>query len=181
MTLSRREFHKSSIGLLALAAGGSLTLTGCNSLESYLQLALDGVESLITLLGLPTTNPLVADVLAAFAAAIAGAQKYGDDNVAGDSVLVSLLDAVDAALQTFLSQATIPSALITLVLQAVELIISTIRGWVGKTPVTQLTAKMGASVSVTPVKRNKRTFVKAWNEVVTVNSHPELKLKGWLL
>jgi len=181
MNPSRRDFAKlSSIGLLALAAGGSLTLTGCNPLSSYLSLALGGVDSLFTLLGLSNTNPLVADINAAFAAAIAGANKYGSDNVAGDSALVSLLDAVDTALQTFLSQATIPSALVTLVLQAVELIISTIRGWVGKTPVTQLTAKMGASVSVTPVKRTKHQFRTRWNEVVTVNNHPELKLKGWL-
>ena len=180
MTLSRREFHKSSIGLLALAAGGSLTLTGCNPLSSYLELALGGVDSLFLLLNIPTTNPLRKDVDAAFGAAIEGANKYGSDNVAGDSALVSLLDGIDTALQTFLAQADIPSTLVTLILSAVEIIISTIEGWIGK-PASQLKAKMGVTATSMPQKRSKRQFAEAWNAVVKINGHPELVLKGGLL
>ena len=177
--MNRREFGKASLGgaaLLGLASFGGLAMTGCNSLADYLQVAVDGVDSLFTLLGLPTTNPLVKDVNAAFGAAIAGANKYGSDNVAGDPVLVSLLDAVDTALQTFLAQANIPSGLVTLILSAIEIVIGTIEGWIAKPPST-LKVKSGKPLTVVVKKRTASQFRSAWDSVVTLNNHPELRLK----
>ena len=176
MTISRRDFTKViSAGSLLLSVGG---LTGCisgNALSVYLQTAKDAVDSLFTLLRLSDTNPLVSDVNAAFAAAIVGANKYGSDNVAGDPVLVSLLDAVDTALQTFLAQADIPSGEVTLILVAIELVISTIEGWISKSS-SALKTKLGVTATSAPLKRSKKQFINDWNTIVKANGRPGLQL-----
>jgi hypothetical protein len=188
MIQTRRSFVKSSgMLLLATTAGGSIELTGCDSLGNYLSVGLAAFSSLVALLAkdgvLTASNPLVMDVNAAFAAAMAADQTYQKDKAAGTSALVAALDAVNAALQAFTSQAVIPSTLITLVLDAVEIIISTIAGWAGTLVPTitvkgTLTAKSGQTKAVVAKKRSKHTFISDWNATVTRDGSPQLTLKN---
>jgi hypothetical protein len=179
---SRRAFAKSA-GFLALAASSGLTMVGCDPLGSYLQAGLAAFSSLIALLEkngvLSATNPLVAAVLAAFSAAMAADNAYQKDKAAGSSTISADLDAINAALQNFVANAPIPSGLVTVVLDAIEVILSTIAGWVGTLSPTvtikgTLTAKSGATVQVVAKKRSKHAFISDWNSTVTKNGHPEL-------
>ncbi|MGC1581321.1 MAG: hypothetical protein WA766_07550 [Candidatus Acidiferrales bacterium] len=188
MKLTRREFSKTvPLGLILVSTGGMIELEGCAGLSVYLGLALTGFTSLVNLLvskGLiSASNAIVVDVYAAFAAAQAADNTYNSDKTAGASALVSALSAVNQALQTFLAQADIPvlSGLVSLVLDAVQVIISTIAGYLGGLPnpapsPSTLKAKVGQSVAVVPKKRSPRVFRDDWNKVVT--GYPTLKLNG---
>jgi hypothetical protein len=179
--ISRRDFSKAiRLGLLALAAGGSLTLTGCSPLVDYLTEASTGVDSIFTLLGIASSNPIRKDVDAAFGSAIAAANEYEADRTVGTGKLVSALDALNTALKNFLAQADIPSPLVAVILSAVSIVISTIEGWLnslGKSAMVsfQLNTKAGQPVTIAPKKRNAREFKRDWDAAVA--SQPSLVLK----
>ena len=188
--MNRRSFVSRSTGLLILAASSGLTMVGCDPLGSYLQAGLAAFSSLVSLLEkngvLTATNPLVATVLAAFSAAIAADNAYEKDKAAGASALASALDAINAALQNFTANAPIPSTLITLVLDAIEVIISTIAGWAGTLVPTvtikgMLTSKSGATIPVVAKKRSRHAFISDWNSTVTRDGYPQLSQHNAIL
>jgi hypothetical protein len=187
MQISRREFNKLvPAGLLGLSLTGSLIGCGSDPLGAYLttgKAAFDSLAALLVSKGiLQEGSPLIQDVDAAFSAAEDANTAYNNNKSAGSSQLAAALAAINQALQAFLAQADIPtsSGLVTIVLDAIEIILSTIAGYLNSLPnpapvPSILTAKSGHAVTVIPKKRSLSQFKTDWNRVVA--SQPSLLIK----
>ena len=201
MTLSRREFHKSSIGLLALAAGGSLTLEGCSVLtdiQNGVNAAQSGWGLVLAELEkneiLTATNPLVGEVNAAFMsvqAALAIAESEPTQTT--KQKIADALLALSAAIQAFLADAPIPpGALLTAIVGALSIVLSTIAGWLTELPApappstfkvkfgpSTFKVKFGGTVNITPKKRTARQVKKDWNSAVGGKANLKLHVSSF--
>ena len=190
MNLTRREFSKTvPLGLLALSMAGSLSLEGCSvigDIQNGLNAAQTGWGLVLAELEkdgiLTATNPLVAEVNAAFTAAQAAIATYNDSpSTTTKQKIAAVLEALSAAIQAFLAAAPISvGPLLTAIVGALSIILSTIAGFLTElpapttTPSLVFTTKAGTSVTIVPQKRSVRAFKSAWNG--QVGGYPDMAL-----
>ena len=196
MTLTRREFTKSTAALAAGAAVSSaLELTGCNLETDILnyskvgKAAFDSVVAMLEARGvLPAGgNQFTRAVDAAFDAVAAAVAAYQAGNGTGTLAEISAaLAAVTAAISTFLGELNIPEAsLLSLVLALVQIILETIAGFVSKLPappappITQFHTRRGDQLTVEPRVRTVRQFKRDWNAAAAGHAELQLKLTFW--
>lgn len=187
--MNRRKFVGSlASGAAAIAlAGGSLELAGCNvwaEIQAWVPAGVAAFESVVTLvapLAAPAINTLATTVEAGFSALAAAVNQYINAPAASkatfkDKVLL-IFSQLQGDLQAFLSAVNIDAAnpILKIVLGLVDIIVSTITGFLTQigAPVPAPTMKLASvSITISPVKRDRKQFVKAFNAACV--GHQEL-------
>jgi hypothetical protein len=186
--MNRREVIFSG---LAVAAGG--LFGGCNAsnvwkdIQTYVPVGIAAFESILTLvapLQAPGVDAIAELVKAAFAVLAGAIDQYIAAPAASKSTLIekvslALADVI-ANLQKFAAAVDIGiNPIVSLALNLLTLILSTLNGFLGQLPSTpESNARLAGpkKLKITPVFRNKKEFIKEFNDEVEQNGHPELTI-----
>jgi len=185
MAITRREFagHLAT-GAAAIALGGAtIEMSGCNvwtDIENWIPLGIAAVNSILAILeanGVPLAAPIqliVNTIQAGFTALEAAIKEYQSTTPAPVGVLQKIetifTDIVNN-FGTFLTQLGLKGGLLSLISSLVQIILSTISGFMNELPsvatralVAHTGLKAGSmTVPVLPIKRTRRGFKKDWN------------------
>lgn len=185
-------------GYLLMAGSGilSLLLGGCSvitDIENWVPIALTSLSSIQALLGVLATPLIVAiftQIKAALSDLLAAAQEYdkAPDASKGTALgkMQTALTAITDNFQNMLAQLPGVGAIISLVIGLVQIILTTIAGFVTKLPAAPAGAvnpTMRASikahnqtVTIPPIYRNKKKFRGDWNSMCALAGHPESQI-----
>jgi hypothetical protein len=195
--LSRREFgKKTSFGLMALATGASVSLTGCNVFDdilAWVPVGIAAINGIVTVLG-PLVPPpalaIITLVKAAFADLTAAITQYRNDtNPADKDTLLhkirTILADIVTNFQSFLDALNLGSNPIeAIVIGLASVILSAIEGFLGQlpqpTPVpAPATVRLGSRTMPITAKfyKNTKDFKSDYNQVAEIFHHPEIDLR----
>jgi hypothetical protein len=196
-TIDRRKFLQGAaggtalataarFGLLSLAAGTELALTGCNFVQdiiNWVPVAENAINSILTILtsnGIlisPAITAGVSLIETALTDLVAAAKEYESITpapVGAKAKLEAILQVVADQFSSFVSQlGGIAGVVLTTVVDLVKVLISTIGGFINELPASAaMMARLNShqQLSAAPVKRTKRAFKKAWNAQLDVAS-----------
>jgi phage-related protein len=191
---TRRKFFQLLIflGTLSLAP---LSFLGCNATTVWQQIqlwvpvgiaAFEQILTLVAPLAAPGIDAIAELIKAGFASLAAAIDQYLNAPAASKDTLaqkiILIFNDITANIQSFitaLGQSANPVVKIAVAL--INIIVSTIEGFLNQimpTPPAPATLKVGReTVTVNPVKRDRKQFVADFNEVCNANGHPELDIK----
>jgi len=184
--MNRRKFVGALTGA-AILAGTTITLEGCNvwaDIQAWVPAGIAAFESVVTLvapMAAPALNTIATTVEAGFSALAAAVNQYINAPAASKATfkqkVLLIFSQLQGDLQAFLAAVNIEQTnpIVKIVLGLVEIIVSTITGFLEQigTPVAAPTMKLGgASLTISPVQRNRKQFVAAFNAACA--GHQEL-------
>jgi hypothetical protein len=197
--MDRRQFGKmTSGGLLALAVGGSVSLTGCNvfsDILNWIPTAVSAINGIVTVLGSflpPGAGAIVTLIDAALASLSATITEYNNDaNPADKATLLAkirtILTDIGTNFQSFLSALNLGNnPIIAIVIGLAQVILGAIQGFLGQLPAGGSGTKiLSSAVTVgqrtMPVEakyyKTVRAFKKDYNEVCILNHRPDIELR----
>jgi hypothetical protein len=201
MNLARRKF----MGHLALLAPSAVTIaggtgllvmqSGCNpttvwqEIEKWVPLGISSFEAIVALVD-PLAAPGVAAIAqlveAGFSALSAAIDGYLNAPAADKATFAQKIELIFqqivANIQQFITAiGQSSSPIVKVAVALIQIIVSTIEGFLGQilpTPAGHVTEfKMGReTITVTPVRRNRASYIAAWNEIVNANNIPAARL-----
>jgi hypothetical protein len=191
--MNRRKFVGSLASGAAAAALGtaSLELEGCDvwtEIQAWVPAGISAFEQIVTLvlpIAAPGINVIAQTVEAGFSALAAAVNQYINAPAASkatfkDKVLL-IFSQLQGDIQAFLSAVNVDTGnpIVKIALGLVEIIVSTITGFLGQigavTPAPTFRLS-GQSVTIAPVRRDRKRFVSAFNNQLVLAGHPELKI-----
>jgi hypothetical protein len=192
MEMNRRMFVGTlSTGAAAIALAGT---SACNptdvwhEIEAWVPLGITAFESILALvapLAAPGIDAIATLVKAGFSTLAAAIDAYlnapaADKATFAQKVQLAFQDLVNniQAFLTAIGQSTSP--IVTEAVALIQIIVETIEGFLGQimpTPTPVATFHLGGkSMVVTPVRRNRASFISAFNEVCNANNIPAARL-----
>jgi hypothetical protein len=195
--ITRRSFVQKISGAALMLWAGTLSVltTGCSAITDiihWIPVALVALNSIQNLLGpilSPVINSTLTPIKTAFSDLLAAAQAYNSDTNPADKAtnlakIQTFLNNITTSFQNLIT--SIPGgAIASLVLGLVQIILSTIAGFVNELPTTPAPAVTmsrmlsinGQSIPIIAVKNpTNRGFKKSWNAAVESGGHPEMKM-----
>jgi len=189
--MNRRELL--GAGVLVLASGVTLSLEGCDvwsEIEQWVPTGIAAFEQIVILVApvaAPGIDAIAEAVKAAFSVLAAAVDQYrnapADQKATLLQKVILAFNLVSTNLQQFLNAINVPgsSPIVKIVLGLVNIILSTIMGFVNRIQPTPATAAVrltlsGQSVNVTPVVRSRAKFKSDWNAACVQAGHPEMQV-----
>lgn len=199
MKVSRRGFSKIAgiIGLASMAelsSGWACSLTSIyNAIVEYVPVGLSAFSTILSLLsgGGIAVGPIVSGIVTlvntGFSDLKAAVTAYQQAPAANKATLLgkvsTVLSDIEANLQAFWSNLTVPDAKLESTIQdLLGVIVTTLLGFgtqlpaAAATPAIQARASLKRTVPGVPQRRSVREFKSAFNDVLVKNGYPEHKL-----
>jgi hypothetical protein len=198
--MNRRTFgRQTGVALLALAAGGGISLTGCptagtvfTDILKWIPTAILAVNGIVTVLGAfmpPGAMVIIVLINAALNSLTGTITQYNNDTNPADKATLlakirTILNDIVTNFQSFLDQLNLgANPIVAIVIGLANVLLAAIAGFLGQLPVAGtavLTTSfhVGATmVRVVPkLYKNVGEFKKDWNQVCISNHHPEIEL-----